>query len=52
MCNCGDHPYGNETLKFILIPAFTLNEKQPDHEKNLNDRVSLRVWLWVNETGR
>jgi len=48
----GDHPHGEETLKFILIPAFTLNEKQPDHEKNLNDRVSLRVWLWVNETGR
>jgi hypothetical protein len=52
MCSLGDHSYGNETLKFILIPAFIVNEKQPDHEKDLNDRVSLGGWLWVNETGR
>ena len=52
MCNCGDHPHGEETLKFILIPAFTLNGKQPDYEKDLNDRVNLGGWLWVNETGR
>jgi|WetSurSiteA1Bulk_404760.scaffolds.fasta_scaffold46598_2 hypothetical protein len=52
MCNCEDHPHGEETLKFILIPAFTLNERWPDQERDLNDRVNLGGWLWVNEMDR
>ena len=48
----GDRSQGEETLKFISIPAFTLNEKQPDHQKELGDWDSLGGWPWINEAGR